>query len=134
MWRGKAKFRDKSHMKSEAGNSDNKELIRAFAPLHRSAMGLAFGIVFGTAVFLVTVISIDRDGHSARHVGLLSQFFVGYSVSLRGALIGLVWGFVSGYVLGWSFALLRNAFVWIYLMLLRSRTDMEQYSDFLDHM
>jgi predicted metal-binding membrane protein len=112
----------------------NKELVRAFAPLHRAAMGLAFGIVLGTLVFLVTLVSMDRDLHSARHVGLLSQFFVGYSVSIRGALIGLVWGFVTGYILGWATALLRNLAVWIYLMLLRSRTDMDQYSDYLDHM
>lgn len=121
-------------MKGEEGNSDSKELIRAFAPLHRAAMGLAIGIVFGTVVFLATVISMDRDLEAARHVGLLSQFFIGYSVSLRGALVGLAWGFATGYVLGWSFALLRNVFVWIYLFFLRSRSDMEQYSDFLDHM
>ena len=108
--------------------------MRAFAPLHRSAMGLACGIVFGTLIFLVTVASTVRDWHSARHVGLLSQYFIGYSVSIRGALVGLIWGFATGYVFGWGFALLRNASVWIYLMSLRSRNDMEQYSDFLDHL
>ncbi len=92
------------------------------------------GIVLGTIVFLATLVSIERDPYSAEHLGLLSQFFVGYSVSLRGALIGLVWGFVTGYVLGWAFALLRNVAVWIYFISLRSRADMEQYSDFLDHM
>jgi predicted metal-binding membrane protein len=109
-------------------------LVQAFAPLHRSAMGTAVGIVLGTLIFLATLASARRDPHSAGHLGLLSQFFLGYSVSLRGALIGLVWGFVAGYILGWTFALMRNVAVWIYLIGLRSRADMEQYSDFLDHM
>jgi predicted metal-binding membrane protein len=109
-------------------------LIQAFAPLHRSAMGTAAGIVLGTIIFLATLASMGRDPYSFEHLGLLSQFFLGYSVSLRGALIGLIWGFVTGYVVGWAFALLRNVAVWIYLIGLRSRADMDQYSDFLDHL
>jgi len=119
------------------GEQDNlaaNPLVQAFAPLHRSAMGTAVGIVLGTIIFLATLVSVGRDQHSAEHLGLLSQFFVGYSVSLKGALIGLVWGFVTGYVLGWMFAFLRNVAVWVYFIGLRSRADMEQYSDFLDHM
>ena len=119
---------------AEKGKPEANPLILAFAPLHRSAMGMAAGIVLGTIIPLATLASIERDRYSAEHLGLLSQFFMGYSVSLRGALIGLVWGFVTGYVLGWTFALLRNLAVWIYLVSLRSRADMEQYSDFLDHM
>jgi ABC-type dipeptide/oligopeptide/nickel transport system permease subunit len=118
----------------EEGKPAANPLIQAFAPLHRSAMGTAVGIVLGTMIFLATLASMGRDPYSAGHLGLLSQFFVGYSVSLRGALIGLVWGFVTGYVVGWAFALLRNVAVWIYLIGLRSRADMEQYSDFLDHL
>jgi hypothetical protein len=92
------------------------------------------GIVLGTIIFLGTLVSMERDHYSAEHLGLFSQFFVGYSVNLRGALIGLVWGFVTGFVLGWTFALLRNLTVWIYLFAMRSRADIDQYSDFLDHM
>ncbi|MGH9685833.1 MAG: hypothetical protein ACRD5K_01920 [Candidatus Acidiferrales bacterium] len=120
-------------MMAEDDDSATKHLMRVFAPLHRSAMGTAVGIVLGTLIFLATLGSLRRDWHGAQHLGLLSQYFVGYSVSLKGALIGLLWGFVSGYVLGWAFALLRNVAVWVYLIGLRSRADMEQYSDFLDH-
>jgi hypothetical protein len=116
----------------EEGRQAANPLIQAFAPLHRSAMGTAVGIVLGTMIFLATLASIRRD--PAEHLRLLSQFFIGYSVSLQGALLGLVWGFATGYVVGWTFALLRNVAVWIYLIGLRSRVDMEQYSDFLDHL
>jgi hypothetical protein len=119
---------------SQEDNPTANPLMQAFAPLHRSALGTAGGIVLGTIIFLATLVSMERDWQSAEHLGLLSQFFVGYSVSLRGAFIGLIWGFVTGYALGWTFALLRNVAVWIYLVALRSRADMEQYGDFLDHM
>lgn len=119
---------------SDPDNLSANPLMRAFAPLHRSAMGTAGGIVLGTIIFLATFVSMERDLHSSEHLGLLSQFFVGYSVSLKGAFIGLIWGFVTGYVLGWAFAFVRNVAVWIYLIAMRSRADVEQYSDFLDHM
>jgi hypothetical protein len=39
-----------------------------------------------------------------------------------------------GFVLGYGFALIRNAALWIWLTTVRSRAEMEQYSDFLDRM
>ncbi len=34
------------------------------------------------------------------HLSLLSQFFIGYSVSFVGSLIGMAYGFLSGYLSG----------------------------------
>lgn len=110
-------------------------LLRAFAPLHRIAMGLAGAVVASGLLGIVTVVLLLRGTDEAVTAGsLLGQFFWGYSVSVRGIFIGLIWGVVVGFVMGYGFALLRNAAVWLWLTLIRSRAEMDQYSDFLDHM
>lgn len=108
-------------------------LLQAFAPLHRTAMGVAWGVVAGGLLAVATLVLVIR-GKDIVDLGLLAQFFVGYSVSWRGLVIGLAWGFSVGFVLGYGFALVRNAAVWLWLTVIRSRAEMDQYSDFLDHL
>ncbi len=110
------------------------ELLLAFAPLHRLAMGVAVGVVFGGLVFLVTIVQAIRGEGLGPNLWLLGHFFIGYRVTIPGAFVGLLWGFGVGFVLGWGFALLRNMIVWIWLTVIRSRAEMEQYRDFLDHL
>jgi hypothetical protein len=109
-------------------------LLRAFAPLHRSALGTACGVVVGGLICAATLALVVRGGYPNVKLYLLAQFFWGYSVSWLGALIGFLWGWVAGFVLGYGFALVRNAAVWIWLTVIRSQAEMEQYSDFLDHL
>jgi hypothetical protein len=106
-------------------------LLLGFAPLHRTAMGVALGVVLGGLVFLLTQLALPR-GHSTMNPGLLAQFFPGYGVTTSGAFVGLLWGFGVGFILGWGFAWLRNLSVRVYLRAMRSRAEIEQYSDFLD--
>jgi|SRR5271157_6165076 len=108
-------------------------LLRTFAPLHRAALGVACGVVVGGVVAVATLVLVIR-GADPLSFGLLGQFFWGYSVSWGGVFIGLVWGFGVGFVLGYGFALVRNAVVWLWLTMIRSRAEMDQYSDFLDHL
>src|SRR5271157_191118 len=108
-------------------------LLRAFAPLHRTAMGVACGVVGGGLLAIASLVLVLR-GKDMLSLGLLGQFFPGYSVSWSGVFIGLLWGFGVGFVLGYGFAFVRNAAVWIWLTVIRSRAEMEQYSDFLDHL
>lgn len=110
-------------------------LLRAFAPLHKAAMGVAWGLVLGVLIFLMTAILLVRGGDViGPNLALLGQFFIGYTVTWRGAFVGLAWGLAVGFVLGWGFALVRNLVVWAWLTLVRSRAEMEQYGDFLDHL
>jgi hypothetical protein len=114
-------------------NTIESRLLLAFAPLHRTAMGVACGVVLGGLLAVATAILVVRD-HNSLNFGLLAQFFWGYSVSWPGVLIGFLWGFAVGFAIGYGFALVRNALVWIWLVVIRARADMEQYSDFLDHL
>jgi hypothetical protein len=108
-------------------------LLRAFAPLHRVAMGIAWGVVGGGLVALASVVPVIK-GQDFLSFGLLAQFFWGYSVSWPGVFIGLLWGFGVGFALGYGFALVRNAAVWLWLTVIRSRAEMDQYSDLLDRL
>ncbi len=108
-------------------------LLRAFAPMNRMAMGVAWGVVGGGLLAIASLVLVLR-GQDILSLGLLAQFFPGYSVSWRGLFIGLLWGFGVGFVLGYGFAFTRNAAVWIWLTVIRSRAEMDQYSDFLDHL
>jgi hypothetical protein len=115
-------------------NSAAPQFLLAFAPLHRSALGIASGIVSGGLVSAATLALVIQGGYPEPNLGLLAQFFWGYSVSWRGVLVGFVWGWAAGFILGWGFAVVRNAVVWVWLTLIRSRAEMERYSDFLDHL
>lgn len=112
-----------------------RPLLQAFAPLHRVAMGVAWGVTLGGVIFLMTVILLLKGGDVVGpNLSLLGQFLFGFDVSWRGAFMGFLWGFVSGFILGWGFAFMRNLVFWIWLSLVRSRAEMEQFGDFLDHM
>lgn len=110
-------------------------LLLAFAPLHKSALGIACGLVLSLLIFLMTGILLLRGGENVgMTLGLLGHFFIGYTVTWPGAFIGLAWGFGAGFVLGWGVALVRNAVIWVWLTSIRSQAEMDQYGDFLDHL
>jgi hypothetical protein len=113
---------------------DDNTVLRAFAPLHRSALGIACGVVVGGLICSATLALLLHGGYPNVKLYLLAQFFWGYSVSWPGAFIGFLWGWVVGFVLGYGFALVRNAAVWMWMTVIRSRAEMEHYSDFLDHL
>jgi len=77
--------------------------------LNAKALALSAGILWGLMIFLLTNISLLRGGEG-EHLSRLAQFYIGYSFSFLGSLIGLVWGFVTMFIVGWVFALLYNKF------------------------
>jgi hypothetical protein len=77
--------------------------------LNAKALALSAGIIWGLLIFLLTNISLLRGGEG-EHLSRLSQFYIGYSFSFLGSLIGLVWGFVTMFIAGWVFAWLYNKF------------------------
>lgn len=76
--------------------------------LDKTALGLAGGIVWGVAVFLATLWVLYRGG--GEHLELLAKFYIGYSVTVGGAFVGLVYGFVDGFIGCWILAWLYNRF------------------------
>ena len=72
------------------------------------ALALASGILWGASVFLATLWLLMR-GYDGRLIAQLDHFYIGYSYSVVGAFVGLVWGFVDGAVGGAILAWLYNA-------------------------
>jgi protoporphyrinogen oxidase len=86
------------------------------------ALGVAAGAVTGTLLFLMSVILIAKGGPVVGpNLSLLGQYLPGYDVSPLGSLVGLAYGALGGYVVGWTFAHARNAAMMGYVSLLRRR-------------
>ncbi len=107
--------------------------MQAFAPLHKTAFGGALGVSLGAVVFGITVFHLAARPAQALDLGLLSQYFYGYTVSWPGAVVGALWAGLVGFVAGWFLAFLRNLATATRLFLIRTRAELEQTRDFLDH-
>jgi len=110
-----------------------QELHLAFARLHKMAFGIAVGTVTGLSVGVVTVLGIVLGPEETAHLALLSHYFAGYEVSWSGALVGALWGAGVGAVAGWFVAFVRNFVLAAWLLIARSRAELEATRDFLDH-
>jgi hypothetical protein len=109
------------------------ELRTAFLPLHKRALGMALGLTLGGLVFLATAVQVLRRPDPEFPLYLLGEYFYGYTVSWEGALLGLGWGFVMGFVGGWFLAFTRNAVIATIIFLTRTRAELAATRDFLDH-
>lgn len=105
----------------------------AFAPLHKAALGVAAGVVFGGIIALLTLLDLALDPRHQMPLVLLSQYFFGYTVSPFGALIGGAWGSVVGFVAGWFVAFSRNAVMALWVIYFRARAEWQRSHDFLDY-
>jgi hypothetical protein len=105
----------------------------AMAPMHKRAFGIAVGTMAGALLFLLTVFHVVVNPSNALDIGLLAEYFYGYSVSWRGAFVGLAWGLATGFIAGWFVAFVRNLVVTVTIFAIRTRAELEQTRDFLDH-
>jgi hypothetical protein len=113
-------------------DSVNRVLARAFAPVHKRALGVAVGLTVALVVLVVTVFHIIAQPIDVP-IDLLGQYFYGYDTTWRGALLGVWWGFVSGFAAGWFLAFLRNFAVATWIFVVRAKASLAQTRDFLDH-
>jgi len=63
--------------------------------LHTKALALSAGIVVGGSVFIITLAGVFF-GYGEVFLQLLESIYPGYSISLVGSAIGLVYGFLDG--------------------------------------
>ncbi len=118
---------------SLAEASATAELGLAFAPIHKRAFGVAIGTASALLILAVTLFHLLLDLPDAPRLPLLGQYFYGYSVSWLGLAIGSAWGFVVGFVGGWFVAFCRNLVIAVSVFVTRTRAELTQTRDFLDH-
>jgi len=114
--------------------SPDAVLRQATAPWHARAMGIAVGSTISAAVAALTLFHGLAAPAQAPDLALLGQFFYGYTVSWPGIAVGAVWGFVTGFAVGWLTARLVNFFQATWPLVAKMRHDASQPMDFLDRM
>jgi hypothetical protein len=111
----------------------DQALELAFAPLNKRAFGIALGSAGAVVMALLTIAVLVADRAREFPLGLLGQYFAGYTVSWPGVFIGAGYGFVVAFVAGWFFAFCRNAALAITAFAIRTRAELSETRDFLDH-
>lgn len=91
-------------------NQDEELLRRVVVRLSGNILGLVFGVILGLMIFVATNWLVLKGGPVVGpHLSLLSQFFIGYSVTFIGSLVGMLYGFVGGYLAGLFIAWVYNS-------------------------
>jgi len=129
------RFSPNANAQNDGLSVPDELLIKAFSKLDKVALGLATGILGGSAVFFATIFLLIKGGNPVGpNLALLGQYFIGYTVTWKGSFIGLVYGGVGGFILGWSIALLRNFFVAVYIHTVKLKSNLLTMNDFLGHL
>jgi hypothetical protein len=118
----------------DIGEAVEGALARVFLKLDRQALGLSLGTFAGLFLFLATLILVLKGGDVVGpRLGMLSHYFPGYSVTVNGSLLGLFYGFITGFTCGWGFAFLRNATVFLYAAAIHRRAELYLLRKFLEY-
>jgi hypothetical protein len=96
-------------MVTNSGDPENRALVGAILRFNGNILGLVFGTIGAFVVLLATNWLLIKGGDRVGpHLSLLGQFFIGYSVTFVGSLIGAAYAFVFGYVAGLIVAYVYN--------------------------
>ena len=88
---------------------DKEEISRAVARIRTGALACVSAMIGGVGLFLITAWLLIKGGpHVGQHLQLLSNYFIGYSVTWWGSVVGLFYGAVVGGIIGWSVSTIYN--------------------------
>jgi len=111
-----------------------KILSSSLARIDKFGFATASGSISGLIVFIATIFLIIKgDKVIGPNLQLLNQYFVGYTVTLKGAFVGMVHSFSWGFLFGWLFAYLRNFFVAFFIYRVKRKTELLKFRDFIDN-
>jgi len=97
-----------------AQSHERLEVSRAVARIHAGVLAVVCAALGGGGLFVMTLWLVIRGGlRVGEHLGLLSWYFPGYSVTWRGAFVGLFWGAFVGGAVGWIIGEIYNLVVWV---------------------
>jgi hypothetical protein len=84
----------------------------AVARLRATVMAIVFGLTCGTGMFVATAWLLFRGGPNVgATLGLLRNYWPGFSVTWPGAFIGFFYAAVVGGIVGWLIAFIYNKLV-----------------------
>lgn len=126
------------HEDISAESSERAALDRllggALARMDKLGFATALGSVSGLLIFLATILLILKGSQTVGpNLQLLSQYLFGYTVTVKGAFIGMAYSFSWGFLFGWLFAYLRNLFIAFFIYRVKRKAELLKFRDFLDH-
>jgi hypothetical protein len=93
-------------------DDERLEVTRAVARIHGGVLALVCALLGGVGLFTMTVWLLIKGGtRVGPHLGLLGQYFPGYSVTWGGSLVGLFYGALVGGAIGWLIGAVYNGVV-----------------------
>ncbi len=88
------------------------DISQAIARIRTNALAVVCAIMGGFGLFVMTAWLLIKDGpHVGEHLQLLSNYFIGYSVTWWGSVVGLFYGALCGGVIGWAVGMIYNKVV-----------------------
>jgi hypothetical protein len=112
----------------------DKLIMGMFSRMDKLGFATAVGSVSGLLIFLATIaLIIKGDQVISPYFHLLGQYFMGYSVTVKGAFIGMAYGSFWGFSFGWLFAYLRNFLLAFHIYRIKRKLELLRFRDFLDH-
>jgi small-conductance mechanosensitive channel len=92
----------------------NDKLSHKVAKIQAKILAFVMAVICGLGVFLMTAWLLIKGGTNVgAHLKLLSQYFIGYSVTWTGSFVGLLYGSLIGWIIGWLIGLIYNNIVGI---------------------
>lgn len=87
-----------------------EELTRAVVRIHAGVLAVVCALIGGIGLFGMTAWLLIRGGESVgKHLQLLGNYFIGYSVTWGGSVIGFFYGALFGGFIGWIIGKIYNA-------------------------
>jgi hypothetical protein len=88
------------------------EISRAIAKIRTGALATVCAMFGGIGLFVMTAWLLIKDGPQVgQHLRLLSIYFIGYSVTWWGSVVGLFYGALCGGLIGWAVGTIYNKIV-----------------------
>jgi membrane protein YqaA with SNARE-associated domain len=92
--------------------SEANEVSRAIARIQSGVLALVCAVIGGMGIFTMTVWLLIKGGPNVGvHLQLLRHYFIGYSVTWTGSVVGFVYGALLGGVVGWIIGNIYNRVV-----------------------
>ena len=115
----------------EGMRESDRTVIRAFARFDKLGLAISTGTVCGVIVLAATLwLALKNNGGMTEIMQLLNQYFFGYSVTVKGAFVGMGYTFLWGFLFGWLFAYLHNLLVGLYLYRVKRKLELFSFREF----
>ena len=94
---------------SDQKSLEDRLIDRSVLRVNTLATAVGIGLLCGAVLFVATLFLALRDGPTAGpHLGLLSQYFPGYSVTILGSFVGFFYAFLVGGSAGYLLTSIYN--------------------------